>query len=664
MDFNIEKTISNFVETQFPQFYLTEGPNFVLFVKAYYEWLESEGQAVNQARNLYDYRDIDNTLTSFLEHFQKKYLYGIPFNVIVNKRFLLKHILDVYRSKGSINCYKLLFKLIYDQDCEIYLPKIDILKPSDGTWVEPKYLEVTNTGNLQEFVGKTIVSSSGITTAVCEGYVKEPVNGNIVNILYISNIQPSGSTFYTGEKILLYLDNSISIDQAPTIIGSLTNLQLLSGGIGFNVGDLLKIAHVDPLTNKIASFGIDGEVRVLETKRQSGGLTFNINNGGSGYKQSSETFVYNNPSDTTGSGGYFSFGPLKDTVTVTYNTDLLINYANTLLGAASYGYPGNTSANSSTAFQNMLSFKTETFGTFQSLTNIFVGNNYSTSPYIFVKSAITSLPLSGNVTYNTGSNNITGTSTTFTTIFSSNDMIFIQANNSNSQTGEYQIIKSVNSDTSITLYGPPQNNSTVSATYSLTPEIFPATFAPYEPIMVRADQTIPGNNAVITALTVTGNDSVYSVTAVDSGKGYVDGEIVNAYLVDGLNTPTIINAGINYSNNDTIVFSGGGYSSPAIGYVLTNSNGNITSVVMLYSGSGYQSAPDASVKSQYGSGGILSATVAGAGQFNTFSRVIGKVIRSGVGIKPGYWSTTKGFLNSNKYIQDSYFYQEIGRAHV
>ena len=160
-------------------------------------------------------------------------------------------------------------------------------------------------------------------------------------------------------------------------------------------------------------------------------------------------------------------------------------------------------------------------------------------------------------------------------------------------------------------------------------------------------------------MTVTGNDSVYSVTAVDSGKGYVDGEIVNAYLVDGLNTPTIINAGINYSNNDTIVFSGGGYSSPAIGYVLTNSNGNITSVVMLYSGSGYQSAPDASVKSQYGSGGILSATVAGAGQFNTFSRVIGKVIRSGVGIKPGYWSTTKGFLNSNKYIQDSYFYQDF-----
>ena len=125
MQFNIEKTISNLVESQFPQFYLSEGPNFVLFLKAYYEWMESEGQAIQQARSLFDLRDIDNTLTDFLSHFQQKYLYGIPFNVIANKRFLLKHILDVYRSKGTIQCYRLLFKLLYNQDIDIYLPGRD-----------------------------------------------------------------------------------------------------------------------------------------------------------------------------------------------------------------------------------------------------------------------------------------------------------------------------------------------------------------------------------------------------------------------------------------------------------------------------------------------------------------------------------------------------------
>ena len=35
MQFNIEKKISNFIESQFPQFYLEEGEKFVEFVKAY-----------------------------------------------------------------------------------------------------------------------------------------------------------------------------------------------------------------------------------------------------------------------------------------------------------------------------------------------------------------------------------------------------------------------------------------------------------------------------------------------------------------------------------------------------------------------------------------------------------------------------------------------------
>ena len=38
----IEKNISNLVEHQFPEFYRTDGPTFVSFVKAYYKWLESE----------------------------------------------------------------------------------------------------------------------------------------------------------------------------------------------------------------------------------------------------------------------------------------------------------------------------------------------------------------------------------------------------------------------------------------------------------------------------------------------------------------------------------------------------------------------------------------------------------------------------------------------
>jgi hypothetical protein len=54
MDIRIEKTISNFIQNQFPQFYQEEGENFILFVKTYFEWMETEGQPIREARELFN----------------------------------------------------------------------------------------------------------------------------------------------------------------------------------------------------------------------------------------------------------------------------------------------------------------------------------------------------------------------------------------------------------------------------------------------------------------------------------------------------------------------------------------------------------------------------------------------------------------------------------
>ena len=57
----IEKFVSPFIAQQFPAFYKEEGPNFIAFLKAYYEWMESTGQTLNHARSLMEYADIDTT---------------------------------------------------------------------------------------------------------------------------------------------------------------------------------------------------------------------------------------------------------------------------------------------------------------------------------------------------------------------------------------------------------------------------------------------------------------------------------------------------------------------------------------------------------------------------------------------------------------------------
>jgi hypothetical protein len=65
--------------------------------------------------------------------------------------------------------------------------------------------------------------------------------------------------------------------------------------------------------------------------------------------------------------------------------------------------------------------------------------------------------------------------------------------------------------------------------------------------------------------------------------------------------------------------------------------------------------PSVRIKTANGSGATLTASLI---EYNTAAEVTGRIVKRGIGKARGYWSTTRGFLNSDKYIQDSYYYQD------
>ena len=69
---DVEKIISPLVKTQFPEFYASEGARFIDFVRQYYVWMESQNQATNRSRSLFDYKDIDKTSSEFISHYKNK----------------------------------------------------------------------------------------------------------------------------------------------------------------------------------------------------------------------------------------------------------------------------------------------------------------------------------------------------------------------------------------------------------------------------------------------------------------------------------------------------------------------------------------------------------------------------------------------------------------
>ena len=102
--------ISSQIETQFPGFVREEGPQFVAFLKAYFEYIEQDGNAVKQTRSIQNNIDIDRTVDSFVEYFRKEFMISIPSSVLADKRLLVKHIREFYRSRGSQESYRFLFR--------------------------------------------------------------------------------------------------------------------------------------------------------------------------------------------------------------------------------------------------------------------------------------------------------------------------------------------------------------------------------------------------------------------------------------------------------------------------------------------------------------------------------------------------------------------------
>ena len=232
---NIEKTISNFVEQQFPFFLQEEGPMFIEFVKQYYVWMETEN-AIHHSRNLPEYTDIDSTTDAFLIYFKEKYLKDIQFNTATSLRRMTKHSLDLYRSKGTPRAIDLLFKVVFDTPAEVYLPGNDILKFSSGNFYEQIYLEVIPSPYNIVYVGKEIIGLQSGATAFIEKLTRKKIKGTYVEVFTVSALR---GHFITGEFIKTV--NQLSIVNNPKIIGSLTNVDILSASYNFAVGDIVNI---------------------------------------------------------------------------------------------------------------------------------------------------------------------------------------------------------------------------------------------------------------------------------------------------------------------------------------------------------------------------------------------------------------------------------------
>ena len=349
----ISEKVSALVQSQFPDFYAEEGENFILFLKAYYEYLEQTGKASHEMHKLLSYKDIDETTEEYIEYFRRTLLAEIPDYAISDKRLLAKTIKDFYQSKGTFESYKLLFRILYNEDVEVNYPADQLLKVSDGDYRIDRYLVTAHDENNTTLIGTTIVGNDSGAEALCENVVKRTIRNRVVDQIYLSNIK---GTFQHLEPIKRKL-NGGPTPHSPIVEAGISTFTIVSAGAKYEPGDVVEI-----ISNDIGKFG---KVVVTQAIDLGGSLTFNLVDGGSGYTSSvnDTTQIQFIGGDGSSPPSFQIFrGDLNDTFALSLNTNLIgantrfgvlapvvtypdastgimNTFANTLLSAPDFGFP-------------------------------------------------------------------------------------------------------------------------------------------------------------------------------------------------------------------------------------------------------------------------------------------------------------------------------------
>jgi hypothetical protein len=164
----LDKTISGLIASQLPDFinakYEDNAPSFRRFIELYYEWLEvnsttgvsnTAGNTIYHIMNSDKYRDIDTTEDGFLTYFKSELLPFFPERTELELTKILKGAKEFYLKKGTEDSIKWLFRVLFNKEANIFYPKDDILKASDGKWQLPKSIKVSDSPFFIQTAGST-----------------------------------------------------------------------------------------------------------------------------------------------------------------------------------------------------------------------------------------------------------------------------------------------------------------------------------------------------------------------------------------------------------------------------------------------------------------------------------------------------------------------------
>ena len=288
---DLEKNLSLFIKNQFPAIYREDGPELVQLVEDYYKFSETqENQHIYQQRRFFETKDVDTTLESMIIFFKKKFLADLPLKADIIK-FIVKNILDLYRSKGTARGIELFFAIFYQEfEIEIVYPAERMQKVSDSEWKQGVYLQMFPNNDFftsksgkeyayKDLLARNIEGSVSGAKASVRSINFFILNGIKTPVIYLDGIQ---GTFKKYEDILSNIEGEVvNFGKANGSLSKFTIVDRSRVGAkrknlpGREIGEVLNVHQKDGNAGKAIVTGV--------TREASGQIKYDLVDGGYGY---------------------------------------------------------------------------------------------------------------------------------------------------------------------------------------------------------------------------------------------------------------------------------------------------------------------------------------------------------------------------------------------
>ena len=360
--------------------YIRDDPaygNFVLFLQAYYEWMEQEGGVTNRSKNILNYTDVDNTTSEFIDYFVNDFLPFFPKDLLIDKARAVKYAKQFYQAKGTPASYKFLFKILYNSDFDVYYTKESVLRASAGSWYVAKSLKLASLNdNLLNIKQYRLLGEISRAIATVENSV---VAGNKTEV-FLSNIQ---RLFESGEfvRVVDANDQDVLFGGQPLrakIVGQISSIIINPNarGLFYEPGDPV-VVYGGLNEDVLFPVGANAEVETVTTGSIQ---SINVIDGGFGYTLES-------PITITPTGGasaaVASLDPTKASQVLIAN-NAIATKSGIQIGVPNYGFKSYTTNIQSTIY-NSLDFQTVTVSPISSVLVTNGGGGFSSPPDITTK---------------------------------------------------------------------------------------------------------------------------------------------------------------------------------------------------------------------------------------------------------------------------------------